>query len=207
MGNIMGMRHPYRGLRAVVPALAAMGLAGTLRADLAPVSPFLAPNAVAAGAAAGPSSPIELRGLMPTPNGLAFCIFDTAKKKSVWIGMNETGHDFVVRSASPESDTISVDYQGKSMKLTLKAAKVDSAGAANLGQPLGRCARPARQGGAQPEPRGRAEEAGRRGAGGPQAQAGAREGRPGGAEQPARPPARTASATRTEISCTWRPSG
>jgi len=131
----MGMRHPYRGLRAVVPALAAMGLSGALHADLAPVSPFLAPNAAAAGAAAGPSSPIELRGLMPTPNGLAFCIFDTAKKKSVWIGMNETGHDFVVRSASPESDTISVDYQGKSMKLTLKAAKVDSAGAASLGPP------------------------------------------------------------------------
>lgn len=119
----------------MIPALAAMGLAGSLRADLAPASPFLPPNAAAAGAAAGPASPIELRGLMPTPNGLAFCIFDTAKKKSVWIGMNETGHDFVVRSANPESDSISVDYQGKSMKLTLKAAKVDSAGAANAGAP------------------------------------------------------------------------
>jgi len=112
-----------------------MGLAGTLRADLAPASPFLPPNTAAAGAAAGPVSPIELRGLMPTPNGLAFCIFDTAKKKSVWIGMNETGHDFVVKSANPESDSISVDYQGKSMKLTLKTAKVDSAGAANAAPP------------------------------------------------------------------------
>jgi hypothetical protein len=131
----MGMRNPSRGLRAVVPALAAMVLAGTLRADLAPASPFLAPNAAAPGAAAGPASPIELRGLMATPNGLAFCIFDTAKKKSVWIGMNEAGHDFVVKSANPESDSVNVDYQGKSMKLTLKAAKVDSAGTANAGPP------------------------------------------------------------------------
>jgi hypothetical protein len=135
VGNFMGMRHTSRGFWAVVPALAAMGLPGALRGDLAPASPFLPPNTAAAGAAAGPSSPIELRGLMPTPNGLAFCIFDTAKKKSVWIGMNETGHDFVVRSANPESDSISVDYQGKSMKLTLKTAKVDSAGAANAGAP------------------------------------------------------------------------
>jgi hypothetical protein len=136
MGNIMGMRHPFRGSWAVVSASAAIGLAGPLRADLAPASPFLPANAAAAGGAAAPAGPIELRGLMPTPDGLAFCIYDTAKKKDVWVGLNETGHDFVIRSADPGTDSIKVDYQGRSMKLTLKTAKIASAGPANAAPTL-----------------------------------------------------------------------
>jgi hypothetical protein len=70
---------------------------------------------------------------MSTPDGLAYCIYDTAKKKDVWVGLNETGHDFVIRSSDPGSDSIKVDYQGHSLKLTLKTAKVASAGPANSG--------------------------------------------------------------------------
>jgi len=138
MGNIMGMRRKTPALCAVVSALAAMGLAGALRADLAPASPFMPPNsgAVAAGAA-GAAGPIELRGLMPTADGVAYCIYDTAKKKSVWVGLNETGHDFVVRSSDAGSDSVKVDYQGKSLRLTLKAPKVASAGPAGAPPPPG----------------------------------------------------------------------
>jgi hypothetical protein len=115
---------------------AAIGLAGSLRADLAPASPFLPPNAAGAAASAGgPAGPIELRGIMPTADGVAYCIYDTAKKKDVWVRMNDTGHDFVVRSSEPGSDSVRVDYQGRSLKLTLKAPKVTSAGPANAAGP------------------------------------------------------------------------
>jgi hypothetical protein len=138
MGNIMGMRRKTPAVWAVVSASAAMGLAGALRADLAPASPFLPPNSGAAAAgAAGAAGPIELRGLMSTSDGVAYCIYDTAKKKGVWVGLNETGHDFVVRSSDAGSDSVKVDYQGRSLRLTLKAPKVASAGPAGAPPPPG----------------------------------------------------------------------
>jgi hypothetical protein len=110
----------------------ALVLAGTLRADLASSSPFLPANAAAAGAAAGPAGPIELRGVMSTPGGTAFCIYDTAKKKGVWVGLNETGHDFLVKSADSAADSVSVQYQGRTLSLTLRTPKVASAGPASM---------------------------------------------------------------------------
>jgi hypothetical protein len=138
MRNMMGICLKPLGWRAVVSAWAAMGLAASLRADLAPASPFLPANAPAAAGAAAAAGPIELRGLMPTADGYAYCIYDTAKKKSVWVGLNETGHDFVVKSSNTGSDSVKVDYQGRTLTLTLKEAKVTSAGAANAEPPPAR---------------------------------------------------------------------
>jgi hypothetical protein len=112
----------------VLAALVSIGCAASVRADLAPASPFLPSNAAAAGPQAGPSGPIELRGVMETSDGVAYCIYDTAKKRTLWVGLNESGHDFTVRSADAASDSIRVDYQGRSLKLTLRAAKVASSG-------------------------------------------------------------------------------
>jgi hypothetical protein len=129
MGNIMGMQHPS-GVSWAVLAAAALVLAAPLRADLAETSPFLPGNADVTAAAAGPAGPLELRGVMSTQDGLAYCIYESAKKKDVWVGVNETGHDFVVKSADSSSDSVSVQYQGRSVKLTLRTAKVASAGPA-----------------------------------------------------------------------------
>lgn len=104
-----------------------LGAARQARADLAATSPFLPSGALAAGAAAGPSGPIELRGVMPTDSGWAFCIYDTAKKKNVWVGLNEQGHDFIVKSADTGADSVTVSYQGRVMKLDLHTAKVATA--------------------------------------------------------------------------------
>jgi hypothetical protein len=137
MGNIMGMQHPS-GVSWSVLTAAAVVLAAPLRADLAEASPFLPGNADVTAAAAGPAGPLELRGVMSTPDGLAYCIYESAKKKDVWVGVNETGHDFVVKSADSSSDSVSVQYQGRSVKLTLRTAKVASAGpaaAAPVGAP------------------------------------------------------------------------
>jgi hypothetical protein len=105
----------------------ALGAAGQARADLAATSPFLPSGVLAAGAGAGPSGPIELRGVMPTDSGWSFCIYDTAKKKNVWVGLNEQGHDFVVKAADPGADSVTVSYQGRVLKLDLHTAKVATA--------------------------------------------------------------------------------
>lgn len=129
----MRTRHPSRGSLAVLSATAFLVLGSAkAHADLVATSPFLPANAVATGAQSGPAGPIELRGVMAVPDGLAYCIYDTAKKRSVWVGLNETGHDFVVKSADSSSDSVSVQYQGRLMKLSLHTAKVASAGSARM---------------------------------------------------------------------------
>jgi hypothetical protein len=115
---------------AVLAAFALAALPGRVRADLAPASPFLPPNVVAQGGAAGPAGPIELRGIMATSDGVQFCIYDSATKKDTWVGLNEPGHAFVVRTADPSQDRASVEYQGRVLHLDLHAAKVSSSGAA-----------------------------------------------------------------------------
>jgi hypothetical protein len=117
----------FRGLLAVSVA----ALACAARADLVASSPFLPTNAQGRGAAAGPSGPIELRGIIPMSDGVSYLIYDVAKKKSVWVGLNESGHDFVVRSADPDNDTVTVDFQGRPLKLTLRVAKISSSGTAS----------------------------------------------------------------------------
>jgi hypothetical protein len=125
----MGTCHPSRRILAILSALGAVGWAGFLRADLAPSSPFLPPNSATAGAQAGPSGPVELRGIMSTSQGAAYCIYDTAKRTSAWVGLNEGGNDFVVKSADPNSDSVTVEFQGRSLRLVLRTAKVSSSGA------------------------------------------------------------------------------
>ncbi|HMD61612.1 MAG TPA: hypothetical protein VKG78_09280 [Opitutaceae bacterium] len=128
------MCHPNLAVLAVLSATVALACAVPLRADLAQASPFLPPPGSAApGAQAGPSGPVELRGIMSTPAGAAYCIYDTAKKTSAWVGLNEAGNDFVVKAADPDSDSVTVDFQGRSLRLVLRTAKVASAGAGGSG--------------------------------------------------------------------------
>jgi hypothetical protein len=129
------LAQPFRVRLAVLAALAALVPAGALRADLAPSSPFL-PAGVAGGPAAGAADPVELRGIMALPDGIAYCIYDTVKKTSHWVGLNETGYDFVVKSADPATDTVMVSIQGRDLHLALKASKVASAGAGSAGTPV-----------------------------------------------------------------------
>jgi hypothetical protein len=117
-------------LKAALAALAVMVSQRVMHADLAPSSPFLPANASALGIAAGPSGPIELRGIMGTSDGAQYCIYDSTKKKDVWVGLNETGHDFVVKNADPNEDRVTVEYQGRILRLDLHVAKVASSGTA-----------------------------------------------------------------------------
>lgn len=56
-----------------------------------------------------------------------FSIYDSAKRMSAWIRANEPGHEFVVRSFDASRDSVTVEYQGRTLTLALKTAKVASA--------------------------------------------------------------------------------
>lgn len=69
---------------------------------------------------------LELRGIVSTKSGYTYGIFDPTKRQSAWVRMNDTGNSFVVRSHDVNNDTVTVEYQGRTMTLALKAAKVES---------------------------------------------------------------------------------
>ena len=122
---------------AVLSAAALLAPLGALRAELAASSPFLPAGAAAsAGAAAAAADPIELRGIMALPDGFAYCIYDAAKKTSSWVGLNETGNEFVVKSADPANESVMVTLQGRDIHLSLKESKVVSTGAGSAGTPV-----------------------------------------------------------------------
>jgi len=89
-------------------------------------SPFL--PAGAAPAAATTEGPIEFHGILATADGERFSIYSPSTKSATWVGLNEKGKPFVVRSHQTvnSNDQITVDYQGRSMVLALKAPKIAS---------------------------------------------------------------------------------
>jgi hypothetical protein len=92
-------------------------------------SPFLPVNAPAAGSArAADGSSFELRGIMSTAGGTRYCIYDPAKKTSSWVGLNEAGGSFAVKSADPAHDTVTLEAGGQRITLALHEAKVVSLG-------------------------------------------------------------------------------
>jgi hypothetical protein len=132
----MRMRRPFLTPWALLAAITAGGACA--RADLAQTSPFLPANAVDTAAQGGAGGPVELRGIMSTSQGTEYCIYDSAKKSSAWVGMNEAGNAFVVKSADPSGDNVTVEYQGRTLKLALRTAKISSAGpgmAGGVGNP------------------------------------------------------------------------
>ena len=121
-----------RPILLALPALC-IALAVPVKAQLSATSPFLPAGTSAVGGPNGgmAGGAIELRGEMSTPQGMQFCIYDTTKKLSTWVGLNEKGNEFVVKSQDPAHDAISVVYQGRTMNLELRTAKVASSGIAS----------------------------------------------------------------------------
>jgi hypothetical protein len=100
-------------------------LSSHAQAPLAESSPFSPPeNAGVTGAASvASSSGLELRGVMWTDGGARFCIYDTARRRSVWVGIQETGYPFVLSAANPTCDAVTVDWKGRRLTLALREAK------------------------------------------------------------------------------------
>src|SRR3954467_8110394 len=85
-------------------------------AQLASKSPFMPP---ASSGAASPTTgaPLEYRGMMQTSKGVRARIVDPARHSGVWLLANERDPNFdaVVKQIDVEHDTVTVDYQGRSM--------------------------------------------------------------------------------------------
>jgi hypothetical protein len=131
--------------RVVVPAIIPLSaclvaLAVPASAQLAASSPFLPANAVVVSNTPVESTTIELHGVLATPNGPLFSIYNVSRKASTLVGLNEQGSwgssgiggSFVVRSYRQvgEQDQVTVEYQGQTQSLSTKSPKVAVAGRA-----------------------------------------------------------------------------
>jgi hypothetical protein len=129
--------------RVVTPAFVPLSvclvaLAVPASAQLAASSPFLPANAVVVSNTPVESTTIELHGVLPTPNGPLFSIYNVTRKASTIVGLNEQGSwgsggvggSFVVRSYRQlgEQDQVTVEYQGQTQTLSTKSPKVAVAG-------------------------------------------------------------------------------
>jgi hypothetical protein len=120
--------NPAHAIRrcSVLLALTVTSMAGIrVRAvELTPNSPF-APVSSAADANATPAnSPLELRGILSTPDGYKFNLCDQAGHINVWIGLNAAGQQFVVRSQDVAHHRVTVEYQGREITLSLAQPKI-----------------------------------------------------------------------------------
>src|SRR5512146_1302867 len=113
--SIRSMFLPFVGVIALARPLVA-------ESNLLDNSPFLPPNV--AGAVGAGAAPLELRSVLKAGGEYEFSLYDTAKRQSTWVKLNETGHDFVVKAFDPANDSVTVEQQNRTYKLALKEAKI-----------------------------------------------------------------------------------
>ena len=135
--------HPSRGLLLLVAGIGLLA-AAPARAQLVDASPFLAPGAAGGANGGADSGALELRGIMSTPAGTRYCIFDPVKKTATWAGVDERGNPFLIKSADLAHQAVTVQSEGRITRLSLHVAKVAALG--GLGGP----GAPGGQGAAQP---------------------------------------------------------
>ncbi|MGC4072023.1 MAG: hypothetical protein QM760_05815 [Nibricoccus sp.] len=105
-------------------ALFSLGLTTGAMARISTDSPFVPRNGQAM-AAPTENSPIELRGVMASPDGLRFGIYEPASQRGSWVKVNEPGQGYVVKAFDAGRSSVSIEYQGRVQTLTLKEAKFD----------------------------------------------------------------------------------
>jgi len=111
-------------LKRALLAIALMSTIRSARADsnLLENSPFL-PTSQAAAAAQQPA-PLELRSIVKEGGQYEFSLYDSAKKRSTWIRLNEPGNDFLVKAFDPANNAITVEHHSLTYTLALKEARI-----------------------------------------------------------------------------------
>lgn len=104
-----------------VSALAQTPAAPSLQ-NLVQNTPF--GTAVVAGPAGAAAGPLEFRGTFVDRGERFFSILDTASRRAEWVGLRESGHAYAVKAYDPETETVTLDYQGRSLSLKLRTARV-----------------------------------------------------------------------------------
>lgn len=120
------MSSSLRCAVAAVSLLFGLSVRAQSADPLAGGSPFLPPSTQTESAPTSDAA-IELRGIMAAGDDYMFSIFDSTKRMSVWKHLDEPGHEFVVRSYDPARDVVTVEYQGRTLTLALRTAKVAAA--------------------------------------------------------------------------------
>jgi hypothetical protein len=116
------MFHRYCPL--LVLAIASVAGVSARAVDLTASSPFLPPNGSVDAGATSINSPLELHGILSTPEGYKFNLCDQSGHINVWIGLNGAGQPFVVRSQDVAHNRVTVEYQGRELTLSLAQAKI-----------------------------------------------------------------------------------
>ena len=84
-------------------------------------SPFgSAKSGVTTGSNGG--EPFEFRAVLEENNSKFFSIYETATRRSNWVELNDPVNGFAVKSYDAAKESITVDYQGKSITLAIKRA-------------------------------------------------------------------------------------
>jgi hypothetical protein len=112
---------------SVLLVLTVTSIAGTnARAvQLTPDSPFAPPpNPNGDTGATTANSPLELHGILATPEGYRFNLCDPSGHINVWIGLNAAGQPFVVRTHDVAHRRVTVEYQGRELTLSLAEPKI-----------------------------------------------------------------------------------
>ncbi len=85
-------------------------------------SPF--GTATPVGQAAAAAGPLEFRGTFVDRGERFFSLLDTGSRRAEWVSLKESGHPYTVKSYDPDSETVTLDYQGRSMSLKLRTARI-----------------------------------------------------------------------------------
>jgi hypothetical protein len=107
--------------------LALASTAGGRAVELTANSPFLPPESPADANATPVNSPLELHGILSTPDGYKFNLCDQSGHINTWVGLNTAGQPFVVRSHDVAHNRVTVEYQGRELTLSLPQPRIMAA--------------------------------------------------------------------------------
>ncbi len=111
-----------------------MALTALMKAQpLADTSPFMPVGQQAPGQIE--SAPLEFRGVTGTGTSAVFSIYNATAKQSTWAGLEEVGHEFVIRSYDEATQTITVEIGGRLLPLKLVQGQVATAAAVQQQNP------------------------------------------------------------------------
>jgi hypothetical protein len=89
-------------------------------------SPFLPPDTIAH--TTQQSAPLELRSIVKEDGQYEFSLYDSAKKQSTWVRLNEPGSEFRVKTFDPANNAVTVEQHNRTYTLALKEAKITALG-------------------------------------------------------------------------------
>ncbi len=85
-------------------------------------SPFLPTDQAAT--VAQQAAPLELRSILMEGGQYEFSLYDSAKKQSTWIGLNEPGDGILVKTFDPTKNVVTVEHRSRTYTLALKEARI-----------------------------------------------------------------------------------